>query len=125
MSFLSAPRTIRIIRMSAPAVAGISLFAAMVIVFAEGRQVLTHRGGTASLMDGGQCDFNVREDQGKLVPIDLSTGEVLGLFERLPDGDVQLTTPEGFAPLVTACLKGKGLTAKLGSIPPYWVPQKG
>ena len=125
MSFLTAPRTIRIMRMSAPAVAGISLFAAMVIVFAEGRQVMTHRGGTVSLMDGRQCDFNVREDQGRLVPVDLSTGEVLGLFERLPDGAVQLTTPEGFTPLVTACLKGKGLEAKLASIPPYWVSHKG
>ncbi|MFJ7794400.1 hypothetical protein [Pseudomonas sp. NPDC096950] len=80
--------------------------------------------GAATLMDGGRCNFDVKEEEGRMVPIDRSTGDVIGLFERHQNGDVQLTTPEGYAPLVNECLTEKGFGAKLSSVEAYWVPQK-
>lgn len=79
--------------------------------------------GATTLMDGGRCNFDVKEE-GRMVPIDRSTGDVLGLFERHPDGCVQLTTPEGYAPLVNDCLTEKGFGARLSSVEAYWVPKK-
>jgi hypothetical protein len=80
--------------------------------------------GTAKLMNGHRCDFQVFEEDGRLVPADPDNGEVLGLFERWPDGAIQLTTAEGFTPIVTDCLKQKGFEARLSSIEPYWVPDR-
>ncbi|MGO3543710.1 membrane lipoprotein lipid attachment site-containing protein [Pseudomonas helleri] len=89
------------------------------------KNYLTHiesERGTASLMDGRHCNFHVREEGGRLVPVDSSSGDALGLFERWPNGAVQLTTPEGYTPNVTDCLMAKGFAAKLRDVPPYWVP---
>ncbi|EIT7321881.1 hypothetical protein L3D42_004224 [Enterobacter hormaechei] len=46
-----------------------------------------------------------------------STGEVAGFLERWPNGDIQLTTKDGFAPNVTPCLSGKLNTEHLNSLP--------
>lgn len=100
------------------------LAAALVVIAGCDLEKDENVSGAATLMDGGKCNFDVKEDGDRMVPIDRSTGEVLGLFERHPDGDVQLTTPEGYAPLVNDCLTEKGFGAKLGSIEAYWVPEK-
>lgn len=98
------------------AVAGLIFFAGYAVASAD------TAGGTASLMDGRHCNFNVHEEHGKLVPTDRGTGEVLGYFERWPSGSIQLTTPEGYTPTVTGCLMAKGFSTRLHEIPPYWVP---
>lgn len=78
--------------------------------------------GAVVLMDGNVCNFEVNTENGKIFPSDRKTGESLGFLERMPDGIIILTTPEGFCPNVTSCFIAEGLGAKLGDIQPYARP---
>lgn len=69
---------------------------------------------TCSLSTGS---FYVIQRDGHLQPVDQKTGAVAGLLERWPDGEIQLTTADGFAPNVTQCLSGKLNTEQLNSLP--------
>lgn len=71
---------------------------------------------TCSLPTG---DVKVISRDGLLRAVEQSTGEVAGLLERWPNGDIQLTTNDGFAPNVTPCLSGKLNTEQLNSLPLY------
>ncbi len=62
-------------------------------------------------------DFTVISRDGHLQTLDQKTGAEAGLLERWPDGDIQLTTTEGFAPDVTQCLSGKLDAEQLNSLP--------
>lgn len=61
--------------------------------------------------------FDVIQRDGYLQPVDQKTGAVAGLLQRWPNGEIQLTTAEGFAPNVTPCLYGKLNTEQLNSLP--------
>ncbi|WNI61190.1 hypothetical protein RIL73_00215 (plasmid) [Enterobacter asburiae] len=62
-------------------------------------------------------NFDLRNLDGRLQPVDESTGKVIGFLERRSDGQIQLTTADGFAPNVTPCLSGKLSTEQLNSLP--------
>ncbi|HGD3582761.1 TPA: hypothetical protein ACI4GT_003507 [Enterobacter hormaechei] len=62
-------------------------------------------------------NFDLLNLDGRLQPVDESTGKVIGFLERRSDGQIQLTTADGFAPNVTACLSGKLSTEQLNSLP--------
>lgn len=62
-------------------------------------------------------DVKVISRDGLLRAVDRSTGEAAGLLERWPNGDIQLTTKDGFAPNVTPCLSGKLNTEQLNALP--------
>lgn len=61
--------------------------------------------------------FDVIQRDGHLQPVDQKTGAVAGLLELRPDGKIQLTTAEGFAPDVTPCLSGKLTEEQRNSLP--------
>lgn len=61
--------------------------------------------------------FDLLNLDGRLQPVDESTGKVIGFLERRSDGQIQLTTADGFAPNVTPCLSGKLSTEQLHSLP--------
>lgn len=73
----------------------------------------------AAIVGNNLCDFSVKESSSSLIPIDSSTDEQIGVFERYADGSIQLTTFNGYAPIVTDCLVKKGLGNKLNLIPRY------
>ncbi|EQA1583304.1 hypothetical protein ABKW25_20865 (plasmid) [Enterobacter hormaechei] len=62
-------------------------------------------------------NFDLLNLDGRLQPVDESTGKVIGFLERRSDGQIQLTTADGFAPNVTPCLSGKLSTEQLNSLP--------
>ncbi|WP_149543344.1 hypothetical protein [Serratia marcescens] len=62
-------------------------------------------------------DVKVISRDGLLRAVDRKTGEAAGFLERWPNGDIQLTTKDGFAPNVTPCLSGKLNTEQLNSLP--------
>ncbi|WP_436883059.1 hypothetical protein [Enterobacter asburiae] len=62
-------------------------------------------------------NFDLLNLDGRLQPVDESTGKVIGFLERRSDGQIQLTTSDGFAPNVTPCLSGKLSTEQLNSLP--------
>ncbi|QHM78122.1 hypothetical protein C7M52_04153 (plasmid) [Mixta theicola] len=62
-------------------------------------------------------NFDLLNLDGRLQPVDESTGKVIGFLERRSDGQIQLTTADGFAPNVTSCLSGKLSTEQLNSLP--------
>lgn len=62
-------------------------------------------------------NFDLLNLDGRLQPVDESTGKVIGFLERRSDGQIQLTTADGFAPNVTPCMSGKLSTEQLNSLP--------
>lgn len=62
-------------------------------------------------------NFDLLNLDGRLQPVDESTGKVIGFLERWSNGEIQLTTADGFAPNVTPCLSGKLSTEQLNSLP--------
>ncbi|EPO4111200.1 hypothetical protein ACUADT_003668 [Enterobacter cloacae] len=62
-------------------------------------------------------NFELLNLDGRLQPVDESTGKVIGFLERRSNGEIQLTTADGFAPNVTPCLSGKLSTEQLNSLP--------
>ena len=62
-------------------------------------------------------NFDLLNLDGCLQPVDESTGKVIGFLERRSNGEIQLTTADGFAPNVTPCLSGKLSTEQLNSLP--------
>lgn len=62
-------------------------------------------------------NFDLLNLDGRLQPVDESTGKVIGFLERRSNGEIQLTTADGFAPNVTPCLSGKLSTEQLNSLP--------
>lgn len=61
--------------------------------------------------------FNLIQRDGHLQPVDQKTGAVAGFLERRSNGQIQLTTADGFAPNVTPCLSGKLSAEQLNSLP--------
>jgi hypothetical protein len=64
------------------------------------------------------CAYQIKDAGGELVPVN-SQGQRIGVFERHPDGVVQLTTPAGYAPGANECIKRAGFEAMIGSVRPY------
>ena len=69
------------------------------------------------------CGYAVKIDaDGTLAATDLPSVERVGLFECHPDGTVQLTTAEGFAPVANDCIRRAGYEDRIGTIPDYMRP---
>ncbi|UZY16917.1 hypothetical protein [Yersinia ruckeri] len=63
------------------------------------------------------CDFGVKISTHTLIPYDPISGQDIGFFERWNDGEIQLTTFGGYAPIVTECLLTKGYKNRITMIP--------
>ncbi|HEN3490864.1 TPA: hypothetical protein U5D94_003737 [Yersinia enterocolitica] len=62
-------------------------------------------------------NFGVRISTHTLIPYDPISGQDIGFFERWNDGEIQLTTFRGYAPIVTECLLTKGYKNRITMIP--------
>lgn len=67
------------------------------------------------------CAYKIHQLGGELIPVD-AHGQRIGFFERHPDGMVQLTTAEGYAPSANECIERAGFSPLIGSIRPYTKP---
>ncbi|HDL7537443.1 hypothetical protein [Yersinia ruckeri] len=71
----------------------------------------------AAVVGSHFCDFGVRVSTHTLTPYDPISGKDIGFFERQQDGEIQLTTFGGYAPIVTECLLKKGYKNRISMIP--------
>jgi len=79
----------------------------------------------AAVISNQLCDFSAVNRDGRLVSFDVRTGAIIGVFERWPHGAIQLTTPGGYAPEMTGCLRTQGLGNQLASIALHKGPSAG
>lgn len=79
----------------------------------------TSNNDNGAIIGNDICDFDVKESSSLLIPVESITGKQIGFFERHSGGSVQLTTSDGYAPLVTECLIKKGYGDKLNLIELY------
>lgn len=87
-----------------------------------GVNLLAYLGGRSADQSIADCslptgNFELLNQDGRLQPVDKSTGKVIGFLGRRASGEIQLTTADGFTPNVTPCLSGKLSTEQPDSLP--------